>query len=122
MPFAPKYDDVFFVAIRGAAKLARGSAKRVDKEDYTGDVVERIRQRIAQASVVVVDLSESRPNVLYEMGFAQASGKPVVPICSTPFDEIPFDVRNLNIIQYESGQTNALRPKLSRRLRVALEG
>jgi len=122
MPFAAKYDDVFFVAIRGAAKLARSAAKRVDKEDYSGDVVERIRQRIAQASAVVVDLSESRPNVLYEMGFAQASGKPVVPICSTSVDDIPFDVRNLNIISYESGQTSALRPKLSRRLRAALGG
>jgi hypothetical protein len=121
MPFAPKYDDVFFVAIRGAAKLARSAAKRVDQDEYTGDVVERIRQRIAQASAVVVDLSESRPNVLYEMGFAHASGKPVVPICSTPVEEIPFDVRNLSIITYQAGQTSALRPKLSRRLRAVLE-
>ena len=123
MPFASKYDDVFFVAIRGgAAKLARSVAKRVDKEDYSGDVVDRIRQRISQASVLVVDLSDSRPNVLYEMGFAHASGKPIVPICSTPVDEIPFDVRNLNVISYEMGQTNALRPKLSRRLRAVLGG
>jgi hypothetical protein len=122
MPFAAKYDDVFFVAIRGAAKASRSTAKRVDKEDYTGDVVERIRQRISHASAVVVDLSESRPNVLYEMGFAQASGKPVIPICSTSVDDIPFDVRNLNIILYEQGQTNALRPKLSRRLRAAFGG
>lgn len=119
MPFAQRYDDVFFVAIRGAAKLAGGVAKRVDKEDYTGDVVDRIRKRIAQATAVVVDLSESRPNVLYEMGFAQASGKPVVPICSTPVDDVPFDVRNLNVLIYEAGQTHALRLRLSRRLRAA---
>jgi hypothetical protein len=118
MPFASKYDDVFFVAIRGAAKLASSVAKRVDKEDYSGDVVDRIRQRIAQASAIVVDLSESRPNVLYKMGFAQASGKPVVPICSTHVDEIPFDVRNLNILMYEVRQTHLRRPKLSRRLRA----
>jgi hypothetical protein len=36
-------------------------------------------------------------------------------------DEIPFDVRNLNIITYEVGRTNALRPKLSRRLRAVLD-
>ena len=32
-------------------------------------------------------------------------------------DEIPFDVRNLNVISYEAGQIQALRPKLLRRRR-----
>jgi hypothetical protein len=34
MPFASQYDDVFFVAIKGAARSAGALAKRVDKEDY----------------------------------------------------------------------------------------
>ena len=122
MPFASHYDDVFFVAIRAAAKSAGGVAKRVDQDEYSGDVVERIGQHILQARAVVVDLSESHPNVLYEMGFAQGSGKPVVPICSTPVDKLPFDVRNLNVLAYEKGQTSALRPRLARRLRAILIG
>ena len=121
MPFAPRYDDVFFVAIRGAAKLARCVARRVDQEEYVGDVVARIASRIAQAKAVIVDLSESRPNVLYEMGYAQASGKPVVAICSTPTEKLPFDVRNLNVLRYAAGQTHRLRPRLARRLRAALK-
>ncbi|PYR65599.1 MAG: hypothetical protein DMF88_19310 [Acidobacteria bacterium] len=121
MPFASSYDDVFFVAIRAAAKSAGTAAKRVDKEDYAGDVLERIKQRIGQARALIADLSETRPNVLYEMGFAQGAGRPVIPICSTPVDQLPFDVRNLNILSYEKGQTTALRPRLSRRLKAVLD-
>jgi hypothetical protein len=122
MPFAQEYDDAFLVAIKGAAKAAGGAAKRVDKDDYVGDIVGRIKERIRQARALVVDLSESRPNVLYEMGFAQASGRPVVPICSTPLDQLPFDVRNLNVLVYQRGQTAALKPKLTKRLKAAIAG
>jgi hypothetical protein len=122
MPFGKEYDDVFFVAIRAAAKSAGTAAKRVDKDDYSGDVVERIKDRIAQASAIVVDLSDCRPNVLYEMGFAHGSGKPVIPLCSTPMDRLPFDIRNLNILDYTIGQTTALRPRLVRRLKAVLGG
>jgi hypothetical protein len=120
MPFAKQYDDVFFVAIAGAAKRAKAVAKRVDQEAYEGDIVAKIKERLSSASAVVVDLSDSRPNVMYEMGFAQAIDRPVIPICSSPDSDLPFDVRNLNILHYEKGQTSALVAPLSKRLKAAL--
>jgi hypothetical protein len=120
MPFARDYDDVFFVAIAGAAKKVKAVAKRVDQEAYEGDIVAKIKERLSTARAVIVDLSDSRPNVMYEMGFAQAVNRPVIPICSSPASDLPFDVRNLNILHYEKGQTSALVAPLGKRLKAAL--
>ena len=67
-------------------------ANRVDRREFQGNVVEEIDRLIRKASAVIVDLSESKPNVLYEAGFAHALKKPCVHICSTPMDKLPFDV------------------------------
>ena len=43
-----------------------------------------VRTLIRESSAVICDLSEARPNVLYEAGFAHALDKPTIHICSTP--------------------------------------
>ncbi len=122
MPFKPEYDDTFFVAMAHAAEEVDAACSRVDRSEFSGDVVEEIRRQIRASVAVIVDLSESKPNVLYEAGFAHALGKPAVHICSTPLDALPFDVRNWNTLQYVKGGTSALRAPLARRLRSVLKG
>lgn len=93
---------------------------RVDKEEFSGDIVEEIKRLISSSAAVIVDLSENRPNVLYEAGFAHALKKPVVHLSSTALTELPFDVRNWNTIPYGLGQVTTLRVRLAERLRAAL--
>lgn len=78
MPFAPEYEDVFFGPIAAAADSVGGVASRVDQEEFSGDIVEEVRRRIRGCTATIIDLSESRPNVLYEAGFAHALGKPAL--------------------------------------------
>lgn len=120
MPFSEEYDDVFFVAMSHAAKAVGATAVRVDKEDFVGDIVAEIQRLINLSVGVIADLSESRPNVLYEVGYAHALGQPTVPICSTPMDELPFDVGHENTLPYRKGQTHEFRDKLAKRLQAAL--
>jgi hypothetical protein len=120
MPFQPHFDDVFSVAIVGSVRAAKASCKRVDQEEYSSDIVDKIQSLIRQSTAVIADVSESRPNVLYEVGFAHALGKPTVLISSTPLDQLPFDIRNSNTIPYQQGQTSKLKPGLTRRLKAAL--
>jgi len=93
---------------------------RVDHEEFVGDVVQEIKQCIHACSALICDLSLSRPNVLYEAGYAQALERPVVFICSTPLDQLPLNVRNENTLHYSVGQTSALREPLRHRLHAAL--
>lgn len=120
MPFAAEYEDVFFGPIASSARAVGGVAHRVDLEEYTGAIIEEVRRHLRQSEVVIVDLSESKPNVLYEAGFAHALEKPTIHICSTSLASLPFDVRNFNTIQYRKGQTYKLRRPLTRRLNAAI--
>jgi hypothetical protein len=121
MPFSPEYDDIFFVAMSYAAKSVGAVCRRVDLEDFGGDVVVEIKRSIDSCVAVIADLSESKPNVLYEVGYAHALDRPTVHICSTPLDELPFDVRNWNTLQYKRGQTYDFQERLSARLKVLLD-
>ena len=120
MPFAKGYDDTFEVGIQGACLELGYKAVRVDHQAFVGDIVSEIKTLIKRSAAVVGDLSESRPNVLYELGFAHASRRKVVQICSTTMDNIPFDVRNNKTIRYEKGQTTKLKSNLTRELRTIL--
>ena len=112
MPFAAKYDDTFLVAIEPATLANSAVAERVDHNGTVGPVVPQIKAMIKAAKVVVADLSDSRPNVLHEVGYAEALGKPIIQICSTPTTDLPFNVRNNQTIQYTIGQTAKLQKKL----------
>jgi hypothetical protein len=120
MPFDREFDDTFFVAMSYAAESINATCKRVDKTEFTGDIVAEIRRLIRKSVAVIVDLSGSKPNVLYEAGYAHALNKPTVHICSTPFSELPFDVRNWNTMEYALGQTSRLKGPLVRRLKSVM--
>ncbi len=120
MPFALEYDDTFLVAIEPAA-LAKGAiAERVDHKGTAGNAVAQIQAMITAAKAIVADLSDSRPNVLREVGYAEALQKPVIQICSTPTSGLPFNVRNNRTIQYSIGQTSKLRRRLEAELQKVL--
>lgn len=120
MPFAPEYSDTYWVAMREAAVAVGAGCDRVDKVDYVGDVVEKIKGMIGESAAVIADLSGSAPNVLFELGFAFALGKPCILVCSTPLDELPFDIRNQRVIPYGQGRTYQLREELISALATVL--
>ena len=117
MPFSANYDDTFLVAIEPASLSNSAVADRVDHSGTAGNIVSQIRKFIKCADVVVADLSESRPNVLHEVGYAEALGKKVVQICSTSTKDLPFNVRNNHTINYSVGQATRLRKKLEAELK-----
>jgi hypothetical protein len=120
MPFSAEYDDTYFIAMSHAAEQVGADCKRVDLKEFSGDIVAEIKRLITSSVAVIVDLSEAKPNVLYEAGFAHALKKPTVHICSTPLAELPFDVRNWNTIAYRRGQTALLKDPLARRLKAVI--
>jgi nucleotide-binding universal stress UspA family protein len=120
MPFDSEYNDVFFVAMARACERVDATCKRIDREEFVGDIVAYIHELIRNSIAVIADLSDALPNVLYEVGYAHALSLPTVHICSTPLDQLPFDVRNWNTLPYSRGQTHQLVEPLAQRLAAVL--
>jgi hypothetical protein len=121
MPFAPQYEDVFFIAMRYAAEQAGAVCDRVDRREFQGNVVDEIQRLIRKSVAVFVDLSEAKPNVLYETGYAHALKKPCIHICSTTVEKLPFDVAQWKTTFYHPGQTHKLAKELAQRLKAILD-
>ena len=57
-------------------------AIRIDKEHPLEDIVGRIKAEIRKAHFVVADLTDERPSCYFEVGYAEALGKPTIYIAS----------------------------------------
>jgi hypothetical protein len=112
MPFDPAFDDVFFIGIRRAVDAVGACAIRVDQLMHGGDAAAETVRRIAGCNAVIADVSGSVADVLYEVGRAHALGKPTIQICSTPYDQLPFMVRNYETLFYVPGRTYVLTQQL----------
>lgn len=74
---------------------------RADDVPYAGELLmDKVHQLIENAELVIADLSESRPNLYYEVGYAKARGKRVIVICHRGTD-FAVDLRGIETIQYE---------------------
>jgi hypothetical protein len=89
--------------------------RRVDNVSLVDRIVPEIFANIKKAAFVIADLSEPRPNVYYELGFAQGLSKPVI-ITAYKGTPLPFDVADIPTIFWE-GQKQ-LKERLREKLTV----
>ena len=86
--------------------------------------MEEVEKRIREADTCLADISESNPNVWFELGFAIAAGKPVVLVClEKPDRRFPFDIQHRVIITYKTESArdfNDLKSKITARLKASI--
>ena len=77
---------------------------RSSRQGKSVDVlIDAIEEGISKATICLADISLDNPNVWYELGFASASSKPVILICSDKREgNFPFDIQHRSIIRYGS--------------------
>jgi len=96
--FSPEMDPAYY-AISAAAKAVGLRAARV--KDVKGDyrITEQILIMIRQARLIVADLTNDRPNVYFELGFARGIGKKVITILRSG-SQPHFDVYDWAYLEY----------------------
>lgn len=118
--FDKRYDDVFAPAIRSAGL----EPYRVDQDPSARVVIEEIERGIAASHACLAEISTDNPNVWYELGYAIASNRDVVLVCS---DErkthFPFDVQHRAVIKYSTDSPSdfdKVRSEITERLEAVL--
>jgi nucleoside 2-deoxyribosyltransferase len=103
MPFAREFDDVYTTikgSVEGASPENPLRCFRLDESRPAGRITDRLTQEIQSASLCVADLTGNKPNVMWEVGYAMALGKPTI-IITQEKGELPFDIRVMETLRYD---------------------
>lgn len=115
MPFDEDLEDVYELVIKNVVHSAGFLCVRIDKESFAGDVVERIKERIESASLVIADMTNANPNVYLEVGYAWGHDVETLLITQDT-DDLTFDVQNQNAIRYDRKAVRELKDELEETL------
>lgn len=99
MPFNSEFEAVYRELISPAVLDAGLEVWRADQISAPGAIVEQVRSAIRQARLCIADITGGNPNVLYEIGYAQALEKPLV-LLARDTERIPFDLAHLRVLTY----------------------
>ncbi|WP_426753607.1 hypothetical protein [Myxococcus sp. Y35] len=95
--FDKRYGDTYEPAIKAAGL----TPYRVDCDPQVTIPIDEIEKNIRESRVCLADITTDNPNVWYEVGFAIASRKDVVLLCSTEREgKFPFDIQHRSILKY----------------------
>ncbi|MGD0130085.1 MAG: SIR2 family protein [Terriglobia bacterium] len=101
MPFTEPHDRIYRDLIVPAIEDTGLSAVRADEIPGTGFVMEQIRAAIQQARLCIAEVTDRNPNVLYEVGFAEAMRKPVI-LMASDLSQLPFDIASRRVLCYST--------------------
>jgi hypothetical protein len=86
--------------------------------------IEEVEAGIRNAAACLADISNDNPNVWFELGFAIASQKNVVLVCSRERQaRFPFDIQHRSVISYNTDSSSdfeALKVRITERLEAVL--
>lgn len=120
MWFDPSMDDAFNDGLRAAIEDdCSYRCRRVDSEEFNGDIVDEVMAQIRESRFVVCDVTGHRNGVYFEAGFAIGLEIPTIWTCRQ--DEARgthFDAEHFNQIRWETPAD--LRKKLSTRIRATI--
>jgi hypothetical protein len=116
MPFKKEMDKVYRNAIIPSLQENGIAAKRADMLPIGGHIQEQIKATIETAHLIIAEVSDNSPNVIFEVGYAMALKKPILLLRNPLITQlnVPFDIMSYRIITYKS--INDLKKSLTKQL------
>ena len=112
MPFRAEL-NYFYLYLQQYLQNKHGvHVERGDDRILTKPILEKVRDQILQANVIIADITHRNPNVFYELGLAHAAETPVILITQDPVEDAPVDVRHLEFIVYDLARHDEFLTKL----------
>lgn len=126
----PELDGLFEAVIQPAIEAAGLQAKRVDRDNEGGLLKSEIIEFLNNSEIIVADLTNERPNVYLEVGYAMGIDKfrnlvltcrgdhlPEHPSWRPDGPKIHFDLAGYDILLWEPSEHDGFRQQLERRIR-----
>lgn len=88
--------------------------QRGDEDYFGGDIFPKVLELIVKARLIIAIIDGRSPNVLYELGVAQALDKKVILVAKEP-DDLPVDIKSQRFLIYEDSED------LKKQLRMELD-
>lgn len=101
-PFNDNYREVF-LHIKEVCTSLNLNCIRGDEEYIPNEIFPFIIKQIIKSRLVIANITGRNSNVMYELGVAQALGKPTI-IIAKDFTDIPFDLNNKRIVIYKTAK------------------
>jgi Nucleoside 2-deoxyribosyltransferase len=122
MPFGENWSrgvyDMLHRALRSLDE--RVKLHRADDIFMPGKITDQIADAIERADALIADITGTNPNVMWELGYAQALRKPVI-ILNQSVEDSPFDVHDWRQINYSITPTEQDHRAIEMSVRQALE-
>jgi CheY-like chemotaxis protein len=112
MPFDDELYDTYLFGIKETLNNIGYHCFRIDEQIFNDAIIEKIKESIKTSDYIIADLTNSNPNVFYEVGFAHAIGRNVILIANSTLD-LKFDLQHIRTIIYD-GKINKLREELEK--------
>lgn len=98
---------IYNYIIKEAVEPLDYTCERADEIPRSGIIPEQISQALREAELVIADLTEKNPNVMYEVGVRQALGKPIISIAQD-IQGLPFDISHYRTIEYHPSDIESI--------------
>ena len=99
MPLHDPFTSIFEQHIKPIAKARGLTAIKANDINSNKPIMEDVWKHLNQSRLVIADLTDSNPNVFYELGIAHTIGKEVIMV-SQHTTRVPFDVGHARYIEY----------------------
>lgn len=97
-PFNNKYYNEF-KTIQVTCEAMGFRCIRGDEEQFKGDIFPEMLKYMVRAKIIIANINGRNPNVLYELGVAQALDKNVILVAKEPKD-LPIDIQSQKFLIY----------------------
>ncbi len=101
MQFTKPYNELYTEVVKPICEEFQITSIRADETYGPGLIIADVAKQIAEASLVIAEITPANPNVYYEVGFAHALNKPTILIAEAKTD-LPFDVSPFRVLFYEN--------------------
>ena len=122
LPFSEVYEPAHRAVLEVLRELGFDTF-RVDDDIKAGARwANEITDAIQRADLIVADVSDKNPNVMYELGYAHALRKQTILLLSTEHSgDVPVDLAGYQMLTYSPQHLDELRHQLYRNVKYALQ-